>query len=60
MAIYKYECINEKCKNFKKEVEIDKPMSESSREEFCEECKEKLNRIFTLAGHQTFGDGYKG
>lgn len=60
MAFYAYKCVNEKCESYEKEVDISKPMSESSREEFCEDCKEILQRIFSLAGHQTFGDGYKG
>jgi len=55
---YLYQCDNEKCKIFEKVVEIDKPISESSREEFCEECKEPLNRIFTASGIKT-SDGYK-
>lgn len=60
MAFYSYKCKNEKCEDFEKEVTVSKSMSESSREEHCEKCKEVLSRIFALSGHQTFGDGYKG
>lgn len=41
MANYDYKC--NKCK---KVTTITKSMSESSREEYCEECGEKLQRIF--------------
>jgi len=54
MATYKYKC--EKCNE---EIEITKPMADSSKEEFCEECKHPLKRIYSLMGCQTFGDGYR-
>lgn len=60
MAFYNYKCENKDCKDYEKEVSISKPMSESSREEFCECCDKQLNRIFNSYGLKTAGDGYKG
>lgn len=60
MAVYNYKCTNVACLKLEEAVSIQKPMSESSRKEECEECKQELSRIFSLGGHQTFGDGYKG
>jgi predicted nucleic acid-binding Zn ribbon protein len=59
MAMYGYKCKNEKCSEYDKEVSVSKSMNDSSREEFCEKCKEKIERVFSLGGHATFGDGYK-
>ena len=56
---YLYECKNENCSCYKMAVTIDKPMSESSREEVCECCKEVIQRVFTSPGIKTFNDGYK-
>lgn len=42
MAFYDYKC--NKCN---KTETIDKPMKESSRKEYCKECGEELQRIFT-------------
>ena len=58
MAYYEYKCNNEKCTVT--EVLISKPMSASSREETCDKCSSVMERVFNIAGHQTFGDGYKG
>ena len=57
---YSYTCENENCENFEKEIVIDKPSSEASKDEYCEKCQEKLRRIYGCAGHATFSDGYKG
>jgi len=56
---YIYQCNNEKCENFEKEVEINKPIADSSKEEFCEKCKEEMSRVFKPFGLKTAGDGYK-
>ena len=55
--IYEYECL--KCKE---KEDVNKPMADYQREEFCKkcECAEPMQRVFGLGGHQTFGDGYKG
>lgn len=50
---YDYEC-----KECSTKETIDKPMAESSREEYCKECGELLSRIYSV-GIST-GDGYKG
>lgn len=62
MAIYEYKCKNKKCKEFNKEKTIDIPMKEYSQDKIpvCDECKEKCFRVFSLAGHQTFFQGYNG
>lgn len=44
MAKYDY-----KCKKCNKEIEITKPMKDATKEEFCSECGEKLERIITGA-----------
>lgn len=58
--LYEYKCTNEKCENYDKVIDIYKPMKDSSREEHCEKCEKLLERVYGVAGHQTFGDGYKG
>lgn len=55
---YLYKCTNDKCSENQKEVTVDKPMSESSREEHCEVCKKSLTREYKLGGITT-GDGTK-
>ena len=51
--IYLYEC-----KNCNKEFTINKPMSESSKEERCKLCGKILDRKYTASGIKT-SDGYK-
>lgn len=57
--VYSYECTNPDCKECAIAKDVDKPMSEYKREEFCEECEKEMQRVFSIGGHQTFGDGYK-
>ena len=59
MAIYVYKCVQGECDECNKEVNVSKPMMESSREEFCEVCQHEMHRVFTPSGIKTFGDGYK-
>ena len=56
---YAYSCENEKCKAYQYNINIDKPISDASKEEFCPDCKEKLVRSYSSFGLRTFGDGYK-
>ena len=56
---YAYQCKNEECEEFEKEFTVSKPMSEVSNPEFCKKCEKEVSRVYGLAGHQTFGDGYK-
>lgn len=56
MAFYTYKCNNEKCELHEKEVSIQKAMMESSREEFCEECKEEISRVYTTYAMKAAGD----
>ena len=59
--IYEYECRNKNCKNYKIKKEVDIKLSEYSEDKLPKcECKSKTFRIFSISGHQTFGDGYKG
>lgn len=62
MATYNYKCGNEKCEDHEKVKSVSMPMMEYSEDKLpkCEKCGEKPIRIFGIAGHQTFGDGYKG
>lgn len=55
---YNYNCQNEKCSMFEKQVTVNKPMAESSRVELCEECKKELRRDFSGGAIKT-GDGVK-
>ncbi len=50
---YEYRC--DKCNS---NLVIDKSMSDSSRKEFCKECKNKLTRIFSIPSIST-SDGFK-
>ena len=51
--VYKY-----KCPQCEKQTEIKKPMSESSRVEYCEICESELVRVYSVGGIVT-GDGVK-
>ena len=46
------------CPNRNEIVTINKPMQDASKEEFCTECKNTLQRVFSSPGVRT-GDGYK-
>jgi len=56
---YLYKCVNQhkECNN--KTTEINKPMSESSKEEVCPHCGHIMDRVYTSPGIKTAGDGYK-
>ena len=58
--IYDFKCNNIKCSERNKLVTINKPMAQASDTENCTVCGEPLQRIFSLSGHGTFSDGYKG
>lgn len=53
---YTYECLNPQCKTT--QVNITKPMSECSREEYCSECGHKMNRIFKTNINLCFEGSY--
>jgi predicted nucleic acid-binding Zn ribbon protein len=53
---YTYECTNSNCSTT--QVDITKPMSECSREEFCSECGHKLSRIFKANINLRFDGSY--
>ena len=55
---YTYKCKNKDCENFDKEVIIEKSMSESGREEFCEKCNSKMIKVYNSAAIRT-GDNFK-
>jgi len=57
--IYVYTCDNKDCDNFEIEIEINKPISEFSRSEFCDVCKKEMIRVFKPVGVKT-SDGFKG
>jgi len=55
---YLYKCSNDKCVNVGKTITINKPISESSKEEFCQICGSVLVRIYSVGAIKT-GDGVK-
>jgi len=56
---YLFKCTQGECEKCNETVEITKPMADSSSEEFCEECKHPLERVFSSFGLKTANDGYK-
>jgi predicted nucleic acid-binding Zn ribbon protein len=58
MAKYEYKCTNIECNKRNEIIEITKPMSEATKTEYCEECKQELQKVFSSPGVKT-GDGYK-
>jgi len=56
---YDYKCNTIDCKNRNVIITIIKPMSEAGKEEFCEECKNPLQKVYNSPAVKT-GDGYKG
>ena len=55
---YRYVCNNLDCVNLGVSSVVEKPMSESSREELCKKCNYVLTRKFDASGIKT-GDGFK-
>lgn len=55
---YEYKCVNIQCKKRNEVITVNKPMSEAGESEYCEECKEALQKIFGSPAVKT-GDGYK-
>ena len=53
---YSYKCKNTKC--VIKVITVTKPMSQCSRVEYCNECGDKLERVYNTVGIVT-GDGCK-
>ena len=56
---YTYRCVNIQCTKRNEEIDIEKPMSEAGRTEYCKECKEPLQKIFGSPGIKPAGDKYK-
>lgn len=52
---YVYECNNDKCKV--ESIEVNKPIADSSREEYCPSCGKRLTRVYSSS--ITTGDGFK-
>ena len=57
--IYNYKCNNEECSKHGKDQPINKPMSESSKVEYCTECGEELKRDYSGGASIKTGDGTK-
>jgi len=55
---YEYKCTNIQCTKRNEILRIDKPMNEAGESEYCEECKESLQKIYGSPAVRT-GDGYK-
>jgi len=56
--IYQYKCTNPECSMKDEEVDRSMPISEAGTPQYCEECNEQLQKIFSSPGVRT-GDGYK-
>ena len=54
---YEYKCTNENCILYDVVVEIQKPLKDSSKKEYCKECRNELKRIYKF-GCKT-SDGVK-
>lgn len=54
---YNYRCINLQCTERNEEITITKPLKDSDKIEYCEKCKEPLQRIFTTSIKTS--DGFK-
>jgi len=52
---YEYKCVNIQCIKRNEIIEINKPMSEAGKSEYCEECGESLQKIFGSPGLRTSG-----
>ena len=57
--IYDFKCVNLKCKERNKIKEKEVPMKDAGCTQYCEVCKEPLQKIYSVQGHGTFSDGYK-
>lgn len=53
-----YKCTNEKCEKFNVEETLSVRMSETDNQ-FCEKCKEKLQRVWNSSIAVKTSDGYK-
>jgi len=62
MATYEYKCIKAECKEFNNIKTINIPINEYNENKLprCKTCGKPTVRNYTVFGHQTFGDGYKG
>jgi len=58
MATYVYRCTNKECTNNNVEVDVVKPMSESSSKEVCKECSKEMTKVFIPFSARTL-DGFK-
>jgi len=56
---YLYKCENVECEMHDEVVEVDKPMAESSRTEYCEKCSGELTRVYTSPAVKPAGDTMK-
>ncbi len=55
---YHFRCTNISCELRNEEIEIEMPMSESGKTQYCEKCKEPMRRVFGSPSIKT-GDGVK-
>ena len=55
---YEFKCVNISCTKRNVIIEKDMPMNKSGESQYCEKCKESLQKIYGVSGIKT-GDGYK-
>ena len=55
---YEYKCTNIQCSSRNEIKLICKPMAEAGSTEYCEECKEPMQKVFGSPAVKT-GDGFK-
>jgi len=61
--VYLFKCNNPLCDEHEKELEKDIPMKDYDSivpTLVCHNCSGKLVRVYTILGHSTFNDGWKG
>ena len=55
---YEFKCVNLKCPNRNITLELNLPMHDAGKPQFCTKCSEILQKIFSSPAVKT-GDGYK-
>ncbi len=56
---YIYKCRNASCKAAGKAINVTKPMSDSSKDEWCDSCRKQLSRVYGGNTIKPSGDAIK-
>ena len=57
--VYEFKCVNIQCSERNHIIEINKPISEAGKSEYCKECGDALQKVFGSPGIKPAGDKYK-